>query len=274
MSRQIECPICMDAIEVNKNYITTECGHCFHANCLMKSVAHNGFGCPYCRTTMAEVPDDDDASSNEDNEDIYNNDILRGLRFFNNNLEGIVHDEDDEDAEDDYQTELLDAIQPDEPDVTIPTTQFVANKLREQGINYDQVVSLILFNNHEEYDIDALERLDSEVFGKIRRIVSNYTPEQAVNEPLPQLIRIVGRTTTPVPQVGLIFIEDDEYEYEDEDEINMINVKEFIYHYKKTKPQQLIKNINLNLSLRLQELLLGKILFVFILYAFSIVIVN
>lgn len=270
MSRQIECPICMDAIEVNKNYITTECGHCFHANCLMKSVAHNGFGCPYCRTTMAEVPDDDDddASSNEDNEDIYNNDILRGLRFFNNNLEGIVHDEDDEDAEDDYQTELLDARQPDELDVSIPTTQFVANKLREQGINYDQVVSLILFNNHEEYDIDALERLDSEVFGKIRRIVSNYTPEQApeqapVNERL-QHIR-VGLHNHQL------------YIVESEDEINyeIINISRRILDYKKQQPQQLIKvSLNLRVSLRFQELLLGKILFVFILYAITFVIVN
>jgi hypothetical protein len=231
----------------------------------MKSVAHNGFGCPYCRTTMAEAPDDDDSSSNDEYEDIYNDDVLRGLRFFANNLQGIVHNEDDEDAEDDYQTELLHASarQDEEPDVSIPTTQFVANKLREQGINYDQVVSLILFNNHEEYDIDTLERLDSEVFGKIRRIVSNYTPEQAVNERLPQQFISVGR------HQQLHYIIEDE----SEEEINyeIINISRRILDNKK----QLIKvRLDLSLSLRFQQLLLGKILFVFILYAFGVAIIN
>lgn len=260
MSTQNECPICMDAIEeVNKNYITTECGHCFHANCLMKSVAHNGFGCPYCRTTMAEAPDDDDddTSSNQGDEDIYNNDVLRGLRFFTNNLQGIVHDEDDEDAEEDYQTELLHDIQEDERDESIPTTQFVADKLREQGINYEQVVSLILYNNHEEYETDTLERLDGEVFGKIRRIVSNYTPEQAV---IGRHQLVIGR------HQQLHYIIEDE----SEEEINyeIINISRRILDNKK----QLIKvRLDLSLSLRFQQLLLGKILFVFILYAFGVV---
>ena len=62
----IECPICMDQIEEGKNRITTECGHCFHASCLMTNVAHNGFGCPYCRTAMAEEVEDEE----EDVEDM------------------------------------------------------------------------------------------------------------------------------------------------------------------------------------------------------------
>lgn len=49
-----ECPICMDAIDPNKNRVTTECGHTFHCSCLMTNVSHNGFACPYCRTAMAE----------------------------------------------------------------------------------------------------------------------------------------------------------------------------------------------------------------------------
>ena len=54
ISENAECPICMDCILDTKNRVTTECGHCFHTNCLMTSVAHNGFGCPYCRTAMAK----------------------------------------------------------------------------------------------------------------------------------------------------------------------------------------------------------------------------
>jgi hypothetical protein len=44
----------MEKIEKNKNKLTTECGHTFHTSCLMTNIAKNGFGCPYCRTLMAE----------------------------------------------------------------------------------------------------------------------------------------------------------------------------------------------------------------------------
>jgi hypothetical protein len=50
-----DCPICLEKIEsFTKNYVTTECGHCFHTSCLMASVSHTGFGCPCCRTSMAK----------------------------------------------------------------------------------------------------------------------------------------------------------------------------------------------------------------------------
>ena len=80
-----ECPICMDPIETQRNCVTTECGHCFHTNCLMTSVAHNGFNCPYCRTAMAEEPEDDESSiyETDDGEDeMFNDNALRGFRFF------------------------------------------------------------------------------------------------------------------------------------------------------------------------------------------------
>lgn len=52
-----ECPICFELID-KVNSLTTECGHTFHTSCLMKNVAHNGFGCPYCRKAMAEIVQD------------------------------------------------------------------------------------------------------------------------------------------------------------------------------------------------------------------------
>ena len=70
MSSQTECPICMEEIVLTKNCVTTECGHCFHTNCLMTSVAHNGFACPYCRAAMAQtVNDDDDEYADDDDDD-------------------------------------------------------------------------------------------------------------------------------------------------------------------------------------------------------------
>jgi len=66
-----ECVICYEEINDGKcNSVVTECGHKFHTNCLMKNVAFNGFGCPYCRTKMAEKQaDDSDSDSDDEAED-------------------------------------------------------------------------------------------------------------------------------------------------------------------------------------------------------------
>lgn len=185
MPAQMDCPICMDCIEPNKNCVTTECGHSFHTNCLMQNVAHNGFGCPYCRSAMAQETDedeeDDDVSYSDDEDEeededyaIQENYVLRGLRFFWNNVYGDEHDEEDEEDEDDEE---------DEPNV--PPADFVAKKLQEQGVTFDQLVKLLLLEDHMEYgrgpEVRAIQRLDNEIFGKIRTIVSNYTPSEQVD---------------------------------------------------------------------------------------------
>lgn len=186
----MDCPICMDVIEMNKNCITTECGHCFHASCLMKSIAHTGFGCPYCRTAMAEVEnirghhvieddeDDDDYLAGDD-EEIFDDYALRGFRFFWNNINEEEIDEED-DADEEQEDEWVDDADAGEEDENIPSPQYVADKLKRQGVTYDELVHLLLYKDHEEYDNDdndAVDRLDGQVFGKIRIIVSNYQPE-------------------------------------------------------------------------------------------------
>ena len=65
-----DCPICLTEIEGKHNRVVTECGHAFHCSCLMQNVAHNGFACPYCRFTMANLVEDDD-----DDDDDYDDDI-------------------------------------------------------------------------------------------------------------------------------------------------------------------------------------------------------
>lgn len=181
MSAQIECPICMDYIEfTTKNFVTTECGHCFHTNCLMKSVAHNGFGCPYCRTKMAEEPEDEDEDGDYE-EEIFDDDALRGFRFFWNNINGEEHD--DEDNSDEEDSEEWEDIN-DEEIPTIPSANFVAEKLRAVNVSYEDLVKILLLRDHEEYqeqeDEERVDRLDGEVFGKMRIIISNYDHQQAV----------------------------------------------------------------------------------------------
>ena len=58
MSAPTDCSICLLAIDAQCNNTTvTNCGHCFHASCLMRHVAMNGFNCPYCRTNMVNIPE-------------------------------------------------------------------------------------------------------------------------------------------------------------------------------------------------------------------------
>lgn len=182
MSSQTECPICMEEIVLTKNCVTTECGHCFHTNCLMTSVAHNGFACPYCRAAMAQAVNDDDDEYAEDDDDdsLYdfedNEDALRGFRFFFNNINSEEPEEADVAAEDvmnAYQQELV------EQQRAIPSIAIVTQKLVEQGVTIEQLVKALLID-HEEYESDdSLERADDELFGKVRMIISNYTPEPA-----------------------------------------------------------------------------------------------
>ena len=193
--KNIECPICMDDIDLKINCVTTECGHTFHTSCLMRNVAHNGYGCPYCRNALAEAVEDSDTEyetdEEEEEEEIYDDFALRGLRFFTNNLQGIEHDqedilEEDEDAEEQAEAEA------EEESVPKPTASFIAQKLTDQGITMEYLVKALLIG-HEEYDDEEeCVRVDEDLFGKFRIIISNYNPEQTT--PVSQEVEHVAPT--------------------------------------------------------------------------------
>jgi hypothetical protein len=71
----MECPICYDPIEQTRNCITTECGHQFHAACLMKNACINGFSCPSCRAKMVEQEPEDVTESEDDSSHLYLGDM-------------------------------------------------------------------------------------------------------------------------------------------------------------------------------------------------------
>ena len=192
----MECPICMECILDTKNRVTTECGHCFHTNCLMTSVAHNGFGCPYCRTAMAEeIEDDDDEDEDEDEDDWGSVDsdegiddhALRGFRFMFNRLAGEPNDQEDNLEED--EDEEAEAAADEEDDVDKPSPEYITQKLVEQGVTMSQLVKAML-TAHEEYsNEESFDRIDDELYGKLRIIISNYRPEP---EPVATPQEVVG----------------------------------------------------------------------------------
>ena len=244
MTTTIDCPICLDCIEsTTKNCVTTECGHCFHTNCLMQSVAHNGFGCPYCRTLMAaakekdeeslssQEEDDDDESEYDDDDDdndddesldrfmrfypnVQEEEALRSFRFFWNIQEEDddenfwnIQEEDDDNQEIEELGDRIIARENERIHRNIPSTVFVAQKLCEQGITFEMLVDMMCHLDHEEYEDDErAEEFNDYIFGKIRIIVSNYRPEQAMPSveqampPVEQAMPPVEQAIPPVEQ--------------------------------------------------------------------------
>ncbi|MDA9072779.1 RING finger protein [bacterium] len=185
MTDHTECPICMDDIVNNTNCVTTECGHQFHSSCLMRSVAHNGFGCPCCRNVMAETPEDDDEDDDDDDDDeddyIEEQDMLRGFRFFCDNLDGRDHDEEDMQDEDEYEEEIHEEVVAEEVETPVPSADYIAQKLTERGITMATLVKTILSDAHPEYsNKSSYNRSSDSVFGQFRIIITNYAPEPTV----------------------------------------------------------------------------------------------
>jgi hypothetical protein len=128
---------------------------------------------------MAENPqqsdaEDDDDDDEDDESSIYPNleeDTLRGLRLFTSRIEGEEPDQEDVVAEYQY----LD----DDDDITpLPSIDFIIKKLEERGVTFRQLVASHLTSYEEYEDDDELERIESNLWGTMRTIISNYHPEQ------------------------------------------------------------------------------------------------
>ena len=175
----MECPICMDDIMADQNCTVTECGHTFHTSCLMTSVAHIGFGCPYCRTVMAEqaehpIEDYDDDSIEDD---LYDDFILRGFRFFMNNVSEQNHSAEDIQDEEDDEEDEAEAAANEDLDVK-PTIESVTQLLVQQVPIETMVKAFLSFHREYNESDETFERCESEVFGKIRRIISQFQRRQ------------------------------------------------------------------------------------------------
>jgi hypothetical protein len=163
----------------------------------MKNVAHNGFGCPYCRTAMAEEPEDSDDEEEEEEEEeeddeIFSDYALLGFRLFQTNIIGETQNPEDIEEEDEFETDEY--VEEEEPK---PSSYQVTQKLIEQGITMEQLVKCLLTGCHEEYENnDEYTRVDDEIFGKMRIIISSFA-EQTVEPVEPQPILRVNPIQPP-----------------------------------------------------------------------------
>ena len=186
---QKECCICMECISGEINCVTTECGHLFHTNCLMKNAAYNGFNCPYCRTILAESPkkdddegDDSDYDSDEEDYDdeLYDDYALRGMRWLFQRLENggeLVDEEEDDDDEEDVEDENEEEM--NQQRQNLPSVSYITQKLVRNGLTMEKLVSSLLYVTGLEYNMNRVNDEDSYymVNRQIHQIINTYRPE-------------------------------------------------------------------------------------------------
>ena len=220
LNQVIECPICMDAIDGLCNKVVTECGHAFHCSCLMQNAAHNGFGCPYCRTSMAKTPsaeeDEDDEydeyyeyyeyDEDDEEETILDDDILTSFRMFHQRIN--AEEVEEEEAE---EWESVDEEEQEEEEEAMPYAAYIAQKLVERGITFEDLVKNILFQEHSLFGIhySDYERRYLEVYRQFRATISQFRPNQAAPIPTPDVAipaptdpAIPAPVPTPVPEIA------------------------------------------------------------------------
>jgi hypothetical protein len=112
----------------------------------------------------------DDESESEEYEQ-YDDYALRGLRLFNNNINGEDHDQEDLDEESE------DVAEEAEDEVAPPPVSYVVQKLTEQGVTMEQLLKAVLCSCHDyERDYEDFERVENEIVGRVSTILNNYTP--------------------------------------------------------------------------------------------------
>jgi hypothetical protein len=163
----------MDDLVSTANFTKTECGHCFHTSCLMRNVAHNGFGCPYCREKMAEEPESDEESEYEDevseisHEDehegeLYNDNALTSMRMLFQQVDGGEIEP-----------------EPESEESNLPSIEVITEKLTNLGITYTDLVRVALMD-HESPFYDQNERHTQEIFGLVRIIIKEHDPTSSL----------------------------------------------------------------------------------------------
>ena len=164
---KIECSICLECID-STNKITTECGHTFHCNCLLKNTERNGYACPLCRTEMIEVVHNTDSDSDEEgdyeddrdgdegDEEQYNDDILTSLRIFNQRLDGEPIEEitDEEPTRDEGGSEWLtdDIINGHCSEVNN-----ISEQMKRRNVSYLELMEAVLYLSHATEDYAVID---------------------------------------------------------------------------------------------------------------------
>jgi hypothetical protein len=131
----------------------------------MRSIAFNGFGCPYCRFEMVEEIDDSDDEEDEREDGDGDGDE-----------EGEGGEEDDDEEDEDYEGE--DDV---EGDQALPSFELIQKKFIDKGITYESLVKTIMFNSmiyHKNDNIEEYRKYNTFMEELFFDIVTKYQAEQ------------------------------------------------------------------------------------------------
>jgi hypothetical protein len=137
----------------------------------MRSIAFNGFGCPYCRFEMVEEIDD-----SEDEEDEEGEEREDGDGDGDGDEEGEDGDDDDDEEDEDYEGE--DDV---EGDQALPSFELIQKKFIDKGITYESLVKTIMFNSmiyHKNDNIEEYRKYNTFMEELFFDIVTKYQTEQ------------------------------------------------------------------------------------------------
>lgn len=163
VAETIDCPICMDPIDGNKNSVVTECGHKFHCSCLMKNSCHNGFDCPMCRATMVEDMEDEEDDDEEDEE------------------QEEEDNENDSDDEGEYDDEIHEIVIEDLDSLVEDICFHTNTDFRHYTAEHSVMLMLKLTNNEDLLD-DFDKYVVNEHTEKIVKLIDIYKRTRVLND--------------------------------------------------------------------------------------------
>jgi hypothetical protein len=194
-----ECPICFDDIDTNKNCVITECGHKFHASCLLRSVAFGNFDCPCCRFELAEGPEEesDDGFDEEDDDDYeINDETMQSMRWLFQRAEGEELEE--EELDDDEEEDQV-------PEVPL---NYVVDNLQTMNYTFEDMIKIILNdfldNEQDERSASILETVDS--------LIGRYEEDMPVAESAVATAIASVATSTSNSSANIDVAEEEKYE--------------------------------------------------------------
>jgi hypothetical protein len=202
-----DCPICFEPIE-NTNNITTECGHKFHANCLLQNVSLNGYSCPCCRTQMIQgnspqyvsVSDDDTFIEDyDDNDDLQSFTVyplendqhehehehedyigydreMQSFRWFHQRIHNQELEGDPQLHEETIETERM--INDDESfadEINKRHIETTINYIRRKNVTYEDLLSAFIHSDRQDF---AFSNSTPSAYKKCCGIIENVMNEQ------------------------------------------------------------------------------------------------
>ena len=208
-STVMECSICLELINNDVNKIVTECGHHYHANCLLKHTHMNGYGCPLCRSDMVETEsqNDDEEDDDDDYEDDYDDDqmeeieqiereeyVLRGFRYMYSQIGEEMYEEPDSEEYENRHNTVSSNMEEFQKKAQERTRKIMERVSNIEKLTYEELIMAALYNiNDEPFQEEmSLEHSDKHVMSVLKvegilKKVSKMIQEEEGSLPNPLL---------------------------------------------------------------------------------------